>query len=82
MITTLLVFCLFIGIFSILWDTFVAGIKAIIGLKNNAILVFLLAFGCVIWQFWGNFDSSELNKISLGVFLLGLVFLIGGIERI
>jgi len=78
---TLVCVCLFIGIFSILWDNFVGGVKAIIGLKKNAIWVILLACGAIIWQFWGNFESSELNKTSLGVVLLVLVFLIGFLEK-
>jgi purine-cytosine permease-like protein len=78
---TLVFVLLFIGVFSILWETFAKGIKAIIGLKKNAIWVILLACGVIIWQFWGNFESSELNKISLGVVLLVLVFLIGFLEK-
>jgi purine-cytosine permease-like protein len=78
---TLVFVLLFIGVFSILWETFAEGIKAIIGLKKNAIWVILLACGVIIWQFWGNFESSELNKISLGVVLLVLVFLIGFLEK-
>ena len=78
---TLVFVLLFIGVFSILWETFAEGIKAIIGLKKNAIWVILLACGVIIWQFWGNFESSELNKISLGVVLLILVFLIGFLEK-
>ena len=78
---TLVFVLLFIGVFSILWETFAKGIKAIIGLKKNAIWVILLACGVIIWQFWGNFESRELNKISLGVVLLVLVFLIGFLEK-
>ena len=78
---TLVFVLLFIGVFSILWETFAEGIKAIIGLKKNAIWVILLACGVIIWQFWGNFESRELNKISLGVVLLVLVFLIGFLEK-
>ena len=55
---TLVFVLLFIGVFSILWETFAEGIKAIIGLKKNAIWVILLACGVIIWQFWGNFESS------------------------
>ena len=78
---TLVFVLLFIGVFSILWETFAEGIKAIIGLKKNAIWVILLACGVIIWQFWGNFESHELNKISLGVVLFVLVFLIGFLEK-
>jgi hypothetical protein len=81
MIIILVCVCLFIGIFSILWENFAEGIKAIIGLKKNAIWVILLTCGVIVWQFWGNFNSAEINKISLGIVFIFIVFLIGFVER-
>ena len=77
MITFLIFTCITIAIISLLWETFINGIKAIFGFEPFAIVFTLITFGVGVYESYGNEDF----KIVMYVCAVASIMVSGTLKK-